>query len=165
MDKTGLTDSESDNPEDWISLDLRSAEGKEVVKKHRTIIKRMAKRQEAKVVAERGLLKRKVSKKVSKVLQRFPNIGKDIEEFVQSKRCGADSWRRTGVTTFDGNRKKGPKASFRSIQEHLQQKYDTKIGYGTVVQMCVVRNKRKLSAKRYKGEARVTCRRQGKGLT
>ena len=109
-------------------------------------------------------LKRKVSKRVSSTVKKFPNIGKDIEEFVSSKRCGADSARRTGVTTFDGNRKRGPKASFRSIERYLEDKYNAKIGYGTIVQVCVVRNKRKLSAKRYKGVVRVTCRRARKGF-
>jgi len=164
LDSTGLTDSESDDPEDWVDLNLRSEEGKKIVKKQRSIIKRMAKRQESKLIAERCLLKRKVPKRVCSVLKKFPDIGKEIEEFVQSKRCGADSWRRTGVTTFDGNIKRGAKASFRSIQAHLQTKYKTKIGYGTVVQLCVVRNKRKLSAKRYKGVAQVTCRRARKGF-
>ena len=159
-----LTDSESDDPEDWVNLDLRSEEGKDMLVKQRAIIRRMAKRQQAKIIAEQCLLKRKVPKKVGVILTKFPNIGKDIEEFVTNKRCGADSWRRTGVTTFDGNRKRGPKASFRSIQEHIQTKYNTKIGYGTIVQMCVVRNKRKLSAKRYRGVAKVTCRRARKGF-
>ena len=72
---------------------------------------------------------------------------------------------RTGVVTFDGNRKRGPKASYKRIQEHLKQKYQTKkIGYGTVVQLCTLRNKRKLSAKRYKGVAKVTCRSLRKGF-
>ena len=162
--ETGLTDSESDDPEDWVGLNLQSEKGKQVLLKQREIIKRMAKRKEAKEIAEMNLLKRKVPNRVGSILRRFPNIGKDIEEFVSSKRCGADSWRRTGVTTFDGNRKRGPKASFRSIQEHLQTKYDAKIGYGTIVQLCVVRNKRKLSSKRYKGVAKVTCRRARKGF-
>ena len=41
------------------------------------------------------------------------------------------------------------KASYKRIQEHLKQKYQTKrISYGTVVQLCTIRNRRKLSAKR-----------------
>ncbi|XP_028517481.1 uncharacterized protein LOC114575920 [Exaiptasia diaphana] len=163
--KTGLTDSESDDPEDWVSLNLKSEKGKKVLSKQREIFKRLAKRKAAKEIAEKNLLKRKVPKKVSSILNKFPNIGKDIEDFVSSKRCGADSWRRTGVTTFDGNRKKGQKVSFRSIQQHLQTKYKSKIGYGTIVQLCVVRNKRKLSSKRYKGIAKVTCRRARKGFS
>lgn len=84
---------------------------------------------------------------------------------MRSRRCGADAWRRTGVVTFDGNRKRGPKASYRRIQEHLKEKYQTKkLSYGTVVQLCTIRNKRKLSAKRYKGVAKVTCRRSRKGF-
>ena len=161
---TGLTDSESDDPEDWVNLNLRSAKGKEVINKHVGIVKRIVRRQAAKLIAENSLLKRKVPKKVSSILQKYPNIGRDIEEFVESKQCGADSWRRTGVITFDGNKKKGQKAFFRTIQAHLQEKYNTKIGYGTVVQLCVVRNKRKLSSKRYKNVAKVTCRRARKGF-
>jgi len=45
---------------------------------------------------------------------------------VRGRRCGADAWRRTGVVTFDGNRKHRPKASYKCIQEHLKQKYQTK---------------------------------------
>ena len=33
-----------------------------------------------------------------------PDIGNTIEEFVCKRGVGADSWRRTGVLTFDGNR-------------------------------------------------------------
>ncbi|CAB4016500.1 Hypothetical predicted protein [Paramuricea clavata] len=44
------------------------------------------------------------------------------------------------------------------------EKYSCKISYGTVVQLCVIRSKRRLSAKRYKGIAKVTCRRACKGF-
>lgn len=57
------------------------------------------------------------------------------------------------------------KVTFNSIHEHLEKLYKTKLAYGSVVQMCVVRNKRKLSSKRYKGVANVTCRRARKGFT
>lgn len=79
----------------------------------------------------------------------IPNIGKDVEEFMKSRKVGADAWRRTGVLTFDGNVKQGPKVTYRSIQQPLQTKYGTKISYGTTVQLSVIRNKRRLSAKRY----------------
>ena len=36
-------------------------------------------------------------------------------EFVSNKRCGVHSWWKTGVTTFDGHRKRGPKASYRLV--------------------------------------------------
>ncbi|CAH3156626.1 unnamed protein product [Porites evermanni] len=79
-----------------------------------------------------------------KMLEKFsecPDIGSTIENYVKSVGVGADSWRRTGILTFDGNRK---------------------FGYGTVVQLCVARN---MSASRYKGLAKVTCRQARKGFT
>ena len=39
-----------------------------------------------------------------------------------------------------------------------------KISYGTVVQLCVARNKRRMSSVRYKGVAQVTSRRAQKGF-
>jgi hypothetical protein len=135
------------------------------VKKQQRLLKRQTKRILVSNKVERRLLKRKLPKAVSRVLRKFPNIGRDIEEFVRSRKVGADAWRRTGVLTFDGNAKTGPRVTFKRIQEHLQQKYNTKLGYGTVVQLCVVRNKHRLSARRYKGVARITCRRARKGFS
>ena len=161
-----VTDSESDDPEEWLSVtQLNSVEGLKMIKKQRRILQCRTKRKVAKEIAENRLLKRKLPKRVSAIVKEFPNIGADIEAYVRSKRCGADAWRRTGVTTFDGNRRRGPKVSYRRIQKHLQEKYNTsKISYGTVVQLCTVRNKRKLSAKRYKRIAKVMCRRSRKGF-
>ena len=42
--------------------------------------------------------------------------------------------------------------------------YNRKFGYGTVVELCVARNKRSKSSTRYRGLARVTCRRARKGF-
>ena len=97
----------------------------EQVKIQRQKIKRKEKRQLACLKAERRLLKRKLPKRVSQIVNKFPNIGKDIEEFVRSNKVGADAWRRTGVLTFDRNIKKGPKVTFQRIQKHLQEKYQT----------------------------------------
>ena len=36
---------------------------------------------------------------------------------------------------------------------------------GTVVQLCVIRSKRRISARRYKGIAKVTCRKSRKGFS
>ena len=54
---------------------------------------------------------------------------------------GADTWRRTGILTFEGNRTVEQKATFSRIKEHLEQVYQRKFGYGAVVQLCVARNK------------------------
>ena len=106
-----------------------------------------------------------MSKRVSRVVREHPNIGQDIEEFVKSKAIGADAWRRTGVLTFDGSRIRGKKVTYKRIQEYLQTKYNCKISYGAVVLLCVVRSKRRISARRYKGVARVTCRKSRKGFS
>ena len=67
--------------------------------------------------------------------------------------------------TFDGNVKQGQKVTYKRIKQHLEDKYKTTFSYGTIVQLSVVRNKRRLSAKRYKGVARITCRRARKGFS
>ena len=98
------TDSESDDPEAWVGVDdALSSEGQALIRKHRAIIRRKAKREISKEISSKRYLMRKVPKKVSRTVARFPNIGRDIEEYVKGKRVGADQWRRTGVLTFDGN--------------------------------------------------------------
>ena len=144
------------------SLDDRC---KALLQKRRQYVKRKAARKILKEKTKHCILKRKVPKRVSRIVQKFPTIGKDMEDFVRSKQFGADAWRRTGVTTFDhGCRRAGSKVTFGKIKQHLEKKYNTKIAYGTVVQLCVVKNSRKISAKRYKGVARVTCKRARKGF-
>lgn len=65
---------------------------------------------------------------------------------MRSSGVGAETWRRTGVLTFDGNRKVKRKVTFARIKTHLEEKYNTKFSYGTIVQLCVARNKRRKSA-------------------
>ena len=77
---------------------------------------------------------------------------------------GADAWRRTGVLTFDGNTKVKRKVTYNRIREHLQSMYHRHFSYGSVVQLCVARNKRRRSSLRYKGVAHITCRRARKGF-
>ena len=43
--------------------------------------------------------------------------------------------------------------------------YSRKFAYGTVVELCVARNKRRRSSKRYRGLAKVTTRRARKGFS
>ena len=102
VDDAWVSESDSDtvDPDSVVTADLN-----EQVKIQRQKIKRKEKRQLARLKAERRLLKRKVPKRVSQIVNKFPNIGKDIEEFVRSNKVGADAWRRTGVLTFDGNTK------------------------------------------------------------
>ena len=117
-----------------------------------------------KSLAERNYLGRRKNKDVKGILKQFPGIGKTIETYVQERNIGADAWRRTGVLTFDGNCKVKEKVTYRRIQQHLQNVYHRKFSFGTVVQLCVARNRRRRSAQRYKAAAHVTCRRARKGF-
>ena len=55
--------------------------------------------------------------------------------------------------------------TFAKIQEQLEQHYGRHFSYGTVVQLCVPRNKRKISSKRYKSAASVRHQRAWKGFS
>ena len=162
------TDSESDDPEDRVELHQAKTMNKDMqekVKKQRQIFKKYRKRLIAKEVTKRCLLRRRLPKRVSRNLQKYPDIGTDIEECVRENRVGADSWRRTGVLTFTGNARRGPKVTYNGIKSHLEKKYGTRFGYGTIVQLCCARNKRRLSAKRYFGAAKIVSRRARKGFS
>ena len=103
-------------------------------------------------------------KKVN-IVSQYPDIGEKIESFLKDCCVGADQWRRTGVLTFDGNRHVNKKCSYLRIQQHLEKVYGRHFGYGSVVQLCVALNRRRLSAKRYQNVANVTSRRARKGFT
>ena len=158
------TESESDNPEDYLTItDTSCAKAKQKVKKLSKTIYRRTERLIAKKVSKECLLKRRLPKRVSRVLQKYPDIGKVMEKYVHDNLVGADAWRRTGVLTFDGNLKRGRRVTYQRICEFLQKHYGDKFAYGTIVQMCACHNKRRLSAKRYKGVAQITSRRARKG--
>ncbi len=56
-----------------------------------------------------------MSREVRGILNQFPNIGKEIETFVQDSSVGADAWRRTGILTFDGNTRVKSKVTYEGI--------------------------------------------------
>ncbi len=155
-----VSESDTDNPDDYFHSDRVSA----VLRKKVIAVRRKCQRDRAKAVAERNLLQRKRTKKVSGILADYPDIGKRIEEFVSERSVGADAWRRTGVLTFDGNKAVKQKVTYARIKEHLETIYNRKFAYGTVVQLCIARNRRRRSAARYKGVAKVTSRRARKGF-
>ena len=163
-----VSDSESDDPEDWVHLRHSTAESKEMlekIRKQRNIFLKRRKRLIAKEVTRRCLLRRKLPKRVSKTLLKYPHIGADIEAYARENRIGADSWRRTGVLSFTGNVRRGPKITYNRIKAHLEKKYSTKFGYGTIVQLCCAKNKRKLSAQRYFCAAKIVSQRARKGFS
>ena len=111
-----------------------------------------------------GLFQKESSERTDAVHKRHPHIGEVIEKFVKESNVGADKWRRTGVYTFSGDTKKEKRITFRRLQEKLCDHYDEKISYGTVVQLCVQRNKRRLSSKRFRGVANVKYQKARKGF-
>ena len=92
-----------------------------VVLRRRKAIKRRGRYIKARKLAERRFLLKKQSKRTDSIVQKYPNIGNVIEQFVEQRNVGADAWRRTGILTFDGNTKVGKKVTFKRIQEHLEQ--------------------------------------------
>ena len=127
-------------------------------------VKRQIRHKRAKYFSQQHYLGKKKSTNLSNIATKFPNIGQEIEQYVESCSMGADAWRRTGVRTFDGNKKVGKKCTYKRIQQHLQEVYNCHFSYGSVVQLCVARNRRRSSAKRYRGLAQVTSRRARKGF-
>ena len=161
-----VSDSDTDDPDEYLRMSHpHSEEAKVLIAKKVLAIRRKSQRQKAKAIAERNFLGRMTSKRVRGIVRDFPNIGNDIEEFVKECSVGADAWRRTGILTFDGNKHVKAKATYGRIQKHLEDLYQRKFSYGTVVQLCVARNKRRSSAARYKGVARVVSRRARKGFS
>ena len=132
--------------------------------KKRTAIRRKATREVKKCIPEKCYLKRTKSKRVGRIQREHPDIGETIEEYVRKCGVGADAWRQTGVLTFHGNHCVGKKVTFKRTQEHLKAKYKCAFSYGTVVQLCTARNKRRKSASRYKGLVQVDQRRVRKGF-
>ena len=168
-DNGDLICSESEEEQDVESLsgitDILQPAAREALQKRVNSVRLKARRETVKQITERRLLKRKRSKRLGRILRDYPDIGQTVEEFVQNNGVGADAWRRTGVLTFDGNRRLSKKVTYLRIKEHLEMTYKTTFSYGTVVQLGVARNKRRRSSRNYKRLARVTCRRTRKGFT
>ena len=150
-----VSDSESDSAAEYVNLkSLTDDRARRIVSNKRRALSRRTRRHKAKAIAERNFLGRKRSRSIQSVESKFPDIGESIEAFVSDRNVGADAWRRTGVLTFDGNVRVNEKVTYGRIQEYLQEKYSHKFSYGTVVQLCIARNKHRRSAANYKGLAK-----------
>ena len=102
-----MSESEHEDPDSYLGQ-----QHKDALKKKITSIRQKARRDRARAVAKRRLLGRRRSKKVGSILKTFPDIGKEIEHFVEERSVGADAWRRTGVLTFDGNKPISQKVTY-----------------------------------------------------
>ena len=156
--------SDSDSDPGIPVTSIASSQAKKIIESRRKSLVRKVRRRKAKALAEKWFLLRKVSKKVKSICDQFPDIGSVIEEYVRNCDVGADKWRRTGVLTFDGNQRINKKVTFERIREHLHKTYGRTFSYGTVVQLCVARNKRHQASANYRGIAKVTSRRARKGF-
>ena len=139
-----VTDSESDDP-DTIEKAQSPLDPllQDVIQKRRGAIKRQMQRLKAKRLEDQCFLRRRINRKVKGIVKDYPDIGQTIEEFVKSCNVGADAWRCTGVLTFDGNRNViKQKVTYERIRQHLELHYGRHFSYGTVVQLCVARNRR-----------------------
>ena len=111
-----VSESDGDDPTELFQVqDPLDAKGKAIILKKRATIRRKAKRDIAKRIAERRFLQRRGSKRLGRIEKEYPSIGKTIKEFVRKQGVGADSWCRTGVLTFDGNRRMGKFREFKII--------------------------------------------------
>ena len=154
-----VSDSDTDDPEQYIGLSLTSDRLKEVVARRRRSIQRRARYLRAKC----NYLGRKRSKSVKGIVMQFPNIGKVIEAFVKERNVGADAWRRTGVLTFDGNCRVKEKVTFRKIQHHLQEVYQEVCFWYRCPALCSKKSPPPF-CHALQGIAQVTCRRARKGF-
>ena len=95
---------------------------KKLIAKRQKSIKRQKQRRVAKLLVKRRFLCRKVSKRLHGVLKECPSIGKEIESFVSERNVGANA-RRTGVLTYDGNRKVKEKVTYMNASADICRKY------------------------------------------
>ena len=153
-----VTDSESEADPDVGSKVKSPFEDsvQALIKQKHASIKRQAARSKAKEMEKRKFLNRRVSRKMKGIVKQYPDIGEKIEEFVKSNNVGADQWRRTSVLTFDGNLRNAKKVTYERIRQHLMDVYGRSFSYGTVVQLCIARNRRRRSAARYHGLATLS---------
>ncbi len=88
-----VSKSDSSDQEIWNQgmSDVLGENDRKRITKRQASICRKAIRDAKKKIMERRLLKRKRSKKVSCILAQVPNVGKEIENFVQECGGGADA--------------------------------------------------------------------------
>ncbi|XP_068739378.1 uncharacterized protein PF3D7_1120000-like [Montipora capricornis] len=93
--------------EEWINVNnVLGAERRELISKKVKSLRKQATSEATKKIEAERFLKRKRSKHVGTILKKYPYIGNDTENFVKSRGVGTEARRRTGLLTFDGNRKK-----------------------------------------------------------
>ena len=72
---------------------------------------------------------------VKGVLKDCTNIGNEIEKYVQDSNIGADAWRRTGILTFNSNKREKKKEIYELIRQHLMKVYKHSFSFGCIVEI------------------------------
>ncbi|KAK3754306.1 hypothetical protein QZH41_006635 [Actinostola sp. cb2023] len=155
---------ERENDEEWnVETPAENVVEEKIKRKLWQIKDKSRKKAQAEIEAA-SLFHKKSATRMDAIDKRHPDIGEVMEKIVADADVGADKWRRTGVYTFSGDLKKEKRITFKDLAEKLSEDYGEHISYGTVVQLCVPRNKRRLSSKRYKGVANIKYQKARKGF-
>ena len=109
---------------------------REAIMKRRKYLGQEAKAKAKSAVADLKFHTRSTSNSVRHILQKYPDIGQQIDCIAKGAGFGADRRWRTGGTVLEhGGEKVEKKMSFRRMQQLLQVNYnDENPSYGTVVQ-------------------------------
>ena len=83
----------------------------------------------------RNFLGRKVTQRVKTVVDRFPDT---IKNYVKECNVGTDAWRRTGMLTFDANRKTKQKVTHIDVSKdisriHMVKSFPMALGFNYVL--------------------------------
>ena len=103
-----------EDAESYIGLSsISSAKTQRVLAKKRKPLARKVRREKAKALDSRKCFAHKVNKCMKTIVDKFPDIGQSIEEYVKECNVGADAWQRTGILIFHGNRRVKQKPTYR----------------------------------------------------
>lgn len=100
-----------DGPGNYL-MEVKSSKVDKIVQAKVAAIRRQDRGRKAKKILGRSILSKAMPKKVNTIIDQYPDIGKKIEALVEECCIGADQWRRTGVLTFDRNKRIAKKCTY-----------------------------------------------------
>ena len=129
--------------------------GKDAIHAVRHAIKQRPKRIAAKQVASQ------IPQRASRIIKHHATIGTDIEDFVKSKRIGADAWRRTGVHTLMVHVPEERRWHIKESKIIFKRSMDAR---SAMVLWCSCVSYAARGASVLGGTAKITCRKSRKGF-
>jgi hypothetical protein len=155
--------SEDEIPERLAGLSSGDPQLIALVNRRRAKLRRQHNRLMSERIARERLMKRTMNGSTRSLLKRHPDIGTRMERIVREAGVGADKWRSSSSLTWE-RQKVGQKMTMFKLRRVLGEEIGEKISHGTLVQLCVPRNKRFRSSARYKGAANIVSKRARKGF-